>query len=59
MDIRGPAAAVLDQTFASLWGLTGTAVPPDAFEWYKVSTAVNRAGADGPQIALPLEEEEE
>lgn len=28
VDIRGPAAAVLDQTFANLWELTGAAVPP-------------------------------
>jgi hypothetical protein len=31
-------------------------VPADAFEWYKVSTAVNRAGADGPDIARPLDD---
>jgi putative SOS response-associated peptidase YedK len=30
------------------------AVPPEAFEWHKVSTAVNRVGSDGPQITLPL-----
>lgn len=29
VDIRGPAAAVLDQTFANLWELCGTEVPPD------------------------------
>jgi cardiolipin synthase len=29
VDIRGPAAAVLDQTFANLWALTGSPVPPD------------------------------
>jgi cardiolipin synthase len=29
VDIRGPAAAVLDQTFVNLWDLTGTQVPPD------------------------------
>jgi cardiolipin synthase len=27
VDVRGPAAAVLDQTFASAWALTGTPVP--------------------------------
>jgi cardiolipin synthase len=27
VDIRGPAAAVLDQTFVNLWDLTGTRVP--------------------------------
>ena len=29
VDIRGPGAAVLDQTFARLWGLTGHPVPPE------------------------------
>jgi cardiolipin synthase len=29
VDIRGPAAAVLDQTFVNLWDLTGTEVPSD------------------------------
>jgi cardiolipin synthase len=29
VDVRGPAAAVLDQTFVNLWDLTGTEVPPD------------------------------
>jgi cardiolipin synthase A/B len=29
VDVRGPAAAVLDQTFAKLWNLTGSAIPPD------------------------------
>jgi cardiolipin synthase len=29
VDIRGPAAAALDQTFVNLWELTGRAVPPD------------------------------
>jgi cardiolipin synthase len=29
VDIRGPAAAVLDQTFVNLWDLCGTEVPPD------------------------------
>ena len=28
VDIRGPAAAVLDQTFVNLWDMTGAAVPP-------------------------------
>ena len=31
-----------------------TALPPDAFAWHKVGTAVNRAGAGGPGIALPV-----
>ena len=29
VDIRGPAAAVLDQTFVNLWELTGAEVPAD------------------------------
>lgn len=29
VDIRGPAAAVLDQTFVNLWDLTGAEVPAD------------------------------
>jgi cardiolipin synthase len=29
VDISGPAAAVLDQTFVQLWELTGLEVPPD------------------------------
>ena len=29
IDIQGPAAAVLDQTFVNLWSLTGTSVPSD------------------------------
>jgi cardiolipin synthase A/B len=29
VDIRGPAAAVLDQSFVNLWELCGTEVPPD------------------------------
>ena len=29
VDVRGPAAAVLDQTFVNLWGLSGGKVPSD------------------------------
>lgn len=29
VDIQGPAAAVLDQTFTSLWNRTGSPVPPE------------------------------
>jgi cardiolipin synthase len=29
LDIQGPAAAVLDQTFVNMWNLTGSPVPPD------------------------------
>jgi putative SOS response-associated peptidase YedK len=31
-------------------------LPPDAFAWHKVSNAMNRAGTEGPLVALPLEE---
>lgn len=34
------------------------ALPAEAFDWYKVGTAVNRAGASGPEIAMPLADEE-
>jgi cardiolipin synthase A/B len=37
--IRGPAAAVLDQTFVNLWDLTGPEVPPD-----QIAGAVAPAG---------------
>jgi cardiolipin synthase len=39
VDIRGPAAAVLDQTFVNLWDLTGAEVPPD-----QVAGAVAESG---------------
>ena len=29
VDVRGPAAAGLDQTFGNLWELTGAGIPPD------------------------------
>jgi putative SOS response-associated peptidase YedK len=32
------------------------AVPSEEFEWHKVSKAVNRAGADGPDITQPIED---
>jgi putative SOS response-associated peptidase YedK len=35
------------------------ALPSDAFEWHKVSNAMNRAGTEGPQVALPLPEDAE
>jgi putative SOS response-associated peptidase YedK len=31
-------------------------LPPDAFAWHKVSNAMNRAGTEGPLVALPLGE---
>jgi cardiolipin synthase len=39
VDIRGPAAAVLDQTFVNLWELVGPEVPPD-----QVAGAVSPSG---------------
>jgi putative SOS response-associated peptidase YedK len=54
------AALWLDPTLSPQQAIElarNTALPPDAFEWHKVSTAVNRAGADGPQITLPLDDE--
>jgi putative SOS response-associated peptidase YedK len=35
------------------------AVPADAFAWHKVSKKVNNASAGGPQIALPVDDEDE
>jgi putative SOS response-associated peptidase YedK len=31
-----------------------SALPSEAFEWHKVSSAMNRAGIEGPEIAMPL-----
>jgi cardiolipin synthase len=39
VDIRGPAAAVLDQTFVNLWDVCGPEVPPD-----ELAGAVSSAG---------------
>jgi cardiolipin synthase A/B len=41
VDIRGPGAAVLDQTFARLWAPTGNPVPPD--QTAGVVTSVGKA----------------
>lgn len=68
LDIHDRRPVVLEAQDAALWldpALSPeqavelarrTALPSDAFEWHKVSTLVNRAGKDGPQIALPLED---
>lgn len=32
------------------------ALPSDAFGWHKVSSEMNRAGTEGPQIVLPLDD---
>jgi putative SOS response-associated peptidase YedK len=70
LDIHDRRPIVLGAEDAKLWMdpslspqaaielVRNTAVPSEAFDWFKVSTAVNRAGADGPQIALPLQEQD-
>jgi putative SOS response-associated peptidase YedK len=35
------------------------AVPAEAFDWHKVSKKVNNASASGPQIALPIADDED
>lgn len=71
LDIHDRRPVVLDAADAALWldpALSPdeavdlarrAALPSEAFEWHKVSTRVNRAGADGARIAQPLEEEPE
>jgi putative SOS response-associated peptidase YedK len=71
LDIHDRKPVVLDAEDARLWlepSLTPeqaielarrTALPSSAFEWHKVSNAMNRAGTEGPQIALPLPEDVE
>jgi putative SOS response-associated peptidase YedK len=68
IDIHDRRPVVLNAEDAALWlspALTPqqalelarhAAVPAETFDWHKVSKAVNNAGADGPQIALPLDE---
>jgi len=70
LDLHDRRPVVFDAEDAKLWmdpALTPqqavelarhAAVGADAFEWYKVSKAVNHAGADGPQIALPLADDD-
>jgi cardiolipin synthase len=45
VDIRGPAAAVLDQTFGTLWEMVGSEVPPD-----QVAGAVAEGGDAGVRV---------
>jgi len=68
LDIHDRRPVVLDAEDAALWLdpaispqqamelARQRALKPEQFEWYKVSANVNRAGSDGPQVALPLEE---
>jgi len=69
LDIHDRRPVVLEAEDARLWldpGLSPqqaielarqAAVPADAFAWHKVSTALNRAGAGGPQVALPIDDD--
>jgi putative SOS response-associated peptidase YedK len=68
LDIHDRKPVVLNAEDAKLWldpTLTpeqaielarNTALPSESFEWHKVSSVMNKAGAEGPQIALPLPE---
>jgi putative SOS response-associated peptidase YedK len=68
LDIHDRKPVVLAAADAALWLdpalppeqalalARASALPADAFDWFKVSPAVNRAGNDGPQIVLPLED---
>jgi putative SOS response-associated peptidase YedK len=68
LDIHDRKPVVLNADDAKLWldpTLTpeqaielarNAALPSEAFEWHKVSSVMNKAGAEGPQIALPLPE---
>jgi putative SOS response-associated peptidase YedK len=68
LDIHDRKPVVLNAEDAKLWldpTLTpeqaielarNTALASEAFEWHKVSSVMNKAGAEGPQIALPLPE---
>jgi len=66
LDIHDRRPVVLEAADAAVWldpGLApdaaielarNAALPPEAFEWFKVTPEVNRAGADSPEMALPL-----
>jgi putative SOS response-associated peptidase YedK len=68
LDIHDRKPVVLNAEDAKLWLdptlspeqaielARNTALPSEAFEWHKVSSVMNKAGAEGPQIALPLPE---
>jgi putative SOS response-associated peptidase YedK len=70
LDIHDRRPVVMSAEDAALW-LSPTltpqqalelarhaAVPAEDFEWHKVSKKVNNASADGPQIALPIDDDE-
>jgi putative SOS response-associated peptidase YedK len=71
LDIHDRRPVVLNAEDAALWLSPAlspqqavelarhAAVPPDAFDWHKVSKKVNNASADGPQIALPIADEDD
>jgi putative SOS response-associated peptidase YedK len=66
LDIHDRRPVVLSAAEAALWLdpalppaqaielARGAALPPDAFEWYRVGTEVNRAGVEGAPLAQPL-----
>jgi putative SOS response-associated peptidase YedK len=68
LDIHDRRPVVLNAEDAALWMdpalspeqavelARQAAVPAEAFEWYKVSKAVNYAGKDGPEIAQPIDD---
>jgi putative SOS response-associated peptidase YedK len=66
LDVHDRRPVVLSAADAALWldpALSpaqavelarATALGPDDFEWFKVSSEVNRAGTDGPQLVVPM-----
>jgi putative SOS response-associated peptidase YedK len=71
LDLHDRRPVVLEAADARLWLdpdlapeaalelVRRSAVPAEAFAWHKVSTAVNKVGSNGPQIAAPLEADDE
>jgi putative SOS response-associated peptidase YedK len=71
LDIHDRRPVVMNAEDAALWMSPAlspqqalelarhAAVPADAFEWHKVSKKVNNASASGPQIVLPIADEDE
>lgn len=69
LDIHDRRPVVLEAADAALWLdpdispeqalelARQAALPPGAFEWFKVTPQVNRANADGPQMAVPIPDE--